>query len=338
MQSIGHTYKNIHQVFDDMERYYCLVSEKKGKKSLVSNSFDVSFKYLNELFEYYGNTEHRVNFVGKHYSKLDLPQYDSNNIILAFSGGKDSTAYAKLLKELDKNVYLYHVHNINAVYDEASHAQAIADYLGLPIYFDTVKLSGHHEWIEHPMKNMIIANGALHYGIREGIGTQIAFGNYINSTVENDSFDFCGGDDIEMWEAYEEIITEIIPDFQIHMNLDNLGDTLDLVCKDRELLNLTQSCIGRAGLREYNRQRIKSKYDIELPLNRCGYCYKCCVEYIYMADHDLIKYDERYYKNCIRLLRKNIEKEYGETPDIELLWNRFFFYDISKSKLQNISG
>lgn len=336
MQTISHSYKNIHPIFTDIEKYYCLVSEKEGKKSMIPNNFDVSFNYLNELFKYYGNTKHSINFIGKHYSKIDLPQYDSNNIILAFSGGKDSTAYAKILKDKGCNVYLYHVQNINAVFDERKSAQAIADYLELPIYFDTVKMSGHHEWIEHPMKNMIIANGAIHYGIRENIGTTIAFGNYINSTVENDSFDFCGGDDIEMWQAYEEIISQVIPNFYIRMNLENLGDTLDAICGDMQLLNLTQSCIGRAGLREYNRQRIRSKYHVELPLNRCGYCYKCCIEYVYMADRGLVEFNEAYYKNCIRLLRQNIKKEYGEMPDIYTLWDRFFFYDISESKLQTL--
>ena len=150
----------------------------------------------------------RVEVIKATNKKYDL----ENNAYLSFSGGKDSTALVKKYINDGYNVYLYHMRRINPpLWDEYIQAQKIADYLHLPIYIDEITLSGHHDYIEHPMKNMIIANGALQYGIRAGIGTNIAFGNYTTSSLDYDNFEFCGGDDKEMWDIYNSIISTVIP-------------------------------------------------------------------------------------------------------------------------------
>ena len=141
-----------------------------------------------------------------------MKRKDKKSIIVCFSSGKDSIATVKHYMEQGYKVYLYHLRRINPpLYDEYIQAQELADYWNIPIFVDTVKLSGNHEYVEHPMKNYIIANGALQYGIREGITTSIAFGNYRTSSLQYDNFEFCGGDDIEMWDIYNSIISTIIP-------------------------------------------------------------------------------------------------------------------------------
>ena len=79
---------------------------------------------------------------------------------------------------------------------------------------------------------MLIANGALNYGIREKIGTQIAFGNFSNSTLEVDPFDVCAGDCKEMWSAYEQIIQTAIPDFKVILPEQNIADTMELMIEN----------------------------------------------------------------------------------------------------------
>ena len=335
MQRIIHDYKNINSIFDDLEQYYALTSEKETHNTLFEPVFDESFGDLQRLFNIYGNCSFNFNLVKKPVKKEKFVG-DKKNLILCFSGGKDSIAAALHYKQLGYNVYLYHMRHINfALSDEYIHAQNLAEELDMPIYIDDIKLSGHHDWCEHPMKNMVIANGALNYGIREGIGTKIGFGNYYTSTVLLDNFDFCGGDDIEMWNAYEKIIRRIIPDFHIYVGLKNLGTTLKKVCSEDKLLELSVSCLGRANLREYRHNWVKEKFGITLPKNRCGSCYKCCIEYIYMADHNLQEYNEEYYKYCLKQLKKNSVKENGIVyNNYEDMWTSYFFYPIEKSHLQ----
>ena len=94
MQKVGHNYKNIHPIFDDLERLYYCTSEREYQGGLIQPSFDAFFFYIVNIFNAYGNTNYDFNYVDKCYSKLKLPKYDSKNMIVCFSGGKDSTATA----------------------------------------------------------------------------------------------------------------------------------------------------------------------------------------------------------------------------------------------------
>lgn len=334
MQTIVRSNKNIHPILDDLDAFYTKVSNRTYKNtSLFEKSFYAPLKSLQTLFNDNLDTDFSFNYKKVDYKKLNLHDYDKRNIILCFSGGKDSIAALLHYKKLGYNVYLYHLRHINfAQTDEYENAIKIAEYMNVPIFIDDIKLSGHNDYTEHPMKNIIIANGALSYGVREGITTKIAFGNYYSSSLAYDRFDFCGGDCMEVWRIYEQIIHTIIPKFKVHVCLKNLGTTLKSVCNDPTLLDMSVSCLGRANLREYRRNWVKNKFDIDLPKHRCGSCYKCCIEYIYMADHNLQKYDADYYRYCLKQLEKNTKKEEGFIPDITYLWNTYFFYDISKSK------
>lgn len=330
MQYIYHMYNNINSIFNDIERAYALTSEYPSDK-LLTDKYLKCFKALFDNFKKYGNRDYHIEFCSKQYNKIK--PFGKDKMIVCFSGGKDSIATALHYKEAGYTVCLYHMHNINPpLFDEQIQAEKLAEYLDMPIFIEDVILKGRHDYIEHPMKNMIIANGALNYGIREGITTNIAFGNYITSSLKQDNFNFCGGDDIEMWQAYEKIIDKVIPKFKMHMCLQHLGETLEIVCNNKELLELSISCLCRASMRKYWHNWVYNKYNIRLPEHRCGRCYKCCIEYIYMTDHNLQDYNEDYYRYCFNNLRKNVEREDGIKYIDEQVWQHYMFYDISKSK------
>lgn len=340
MQRVIHKNPNVHPILDDIESFYTEVSSFEPKKKLlVPVEFDNSFKFLADTFlEYSTIPKDNVpySFVDKHYPALSLPKYDTNKIIICFSGGKDSIALALKCKNAGYDVYLYAVEHINpSYYDEIEFAKKSAEYLDLPIYIDDIRLGGHNSWMEHPMKNMIIANGALNYGIRNGIGTRIWFGNYTTSLLADNDFTRCAGDCVDMWDRYNTIIQTIIPDFHIETSLETMGETLEIVTSNNELLDLSLSCLCRHSLRDYRWNWVKEKFGLELPKNRCGSCYKCCVEYIYMADHDLIEFNRDYYRYCVNSLYHVYLNETGPTLDINNVWYSYMFYDIHESKILN---
>ena len=332
MQSIIQEVPNIHPIFDDFDRLYRILSVKNEEKSLIPPQFSRIFKPLYDMFVEYGHVG-KVDFIDKHYEILQAPK-SNDNVIVCFSGGKDSTAVAKKFISEGKNVYLYYTEKINvALHDEKICAQNIADYFNVPLYLDSsLKLSGHHDYIEHPMKNMIIMNKAIQYGIKNNIGTHIATGNYRTSSLEDDNFEFCGGDDIEMWQIYDKIIGNVLQDFHVDIPLDSLDDTLEVVCGDRELLDLTVSCLGRASMRPYWNNWVKEKYGLTIPPYRCGRCYKCCVEYIYMTDKGLQEYNEEYYKYCFKNLRKNFQREDSLKYTNREVWEHYFSHSMEESQ------
>ena len=323
MQSVIRLSENIHPILDDIDRLYSITSDH-ANDILIPPVFDDSFTDLVDVFYDYGDEEYQIDFANLGYEKLELPKYDDNNIILAFSGGKDSIASAILYKNMGKNVYLYHMKHINSSFsDEWECAKKCADFLQLPIYIDDIKFKGHHIWMEHPMKNMII------------ITSKIAFGNYTSSFLFGNPFEKCAGDCMDMWDTYNTIIQQIIPDFKVDVQLESLGHTLEIITspKYRTVFENSLSCMCRHSLRPYRHQWVKDKFGIELLPHRCGSCFKCCVEYIYLADHDLIEFSEDYYKYCLRQLFKVAVSENHRVFRMEYLWATFMFYPMEQSKI-----
>ena len=333
MQAVVHNINHIHPFFTELDKLYSVTSDTPHR-TLINTVFNDSFKDVCELFKDYGGVEYDIKFKYKRYDKIDLPQMPTMNIIVCFSGGKDSLATALHYRKCGYKVYLYHCRGINQTYrDEYKSVETLADVLQMPLIMERVNLVGSHCWTEHPLKNWIIAGKALQWGIRNGITTKIAFGNYRTSRLIDDPFGVCGGDSMDMWRAFETAVKPILPKFKIYIALNNIQSAFTVINKHPQFLSHLQSCIGPYRYREYLHNNNEKKYGVKLLPHRCGSCWKCAVEYIWFTDHNKLKYDRDFYKHCIAVLRRTMKEEEGVTYKSErAVWERYLFYDIKKSK------
>lgn len=338
MQKIIHEYKNVNKLFDYIDKLYYETSntDKPVQKSsgLIKQSYPSIFKGILDIFSDYGY-EFDLPLSDIHFEPLEfkLREDAKDCVIVCISGGKDSTATTLHFIKEGYKVFLYHMLNVNKCYpDEHKRVQEIADYLDVPVFFDDVKVSGNHMYIEHPLKNFVLVDGAIHYALSMGI-SNIAIGDFQTATLENNAFEVSGGDCCELWDKYKAIIREIIPDFDLLMPLNSADDSLSTLLQDKHLLELSQSCMGTFRFREYKRQYNINKYGVKLMEHRCGSCWKCAVEYIYYADHDFIDYNKDYYKHCLDVLLMDM-KANGLIPFTpEFIWYNYMGYDISESKI-----
>ena len=292
MQTVIHEYQNVSPIFTQIEYLYRHISDSYSCNTLFPTYLDQSFDELCDTLGEHISDLGKIELIDCNLPKLEIEPPENLTIIVCISGGKDSAALTKLLMDKGYKVYLYHMRGVNKSYpDEVDAVVDIAHTLGLPYYIDNVVLSGKQRFVEHPMKNMIIANGAIHYGIREGIGTQIAFGNFNESYLEGNEFNVCAGDCMDMWYAYEKIIRTVIPNFYVYIPLHNSQETLEILTRNQELLSVTVSCMSPYRFRDHWRRRTQKKYGIELWPNRCGCCWKCCMEWMYYADHNVIDFE-----------------------------------------------
>lgn len=334
MQVLKHSSILIHPLFNELERFYTATSEKVAVNRLVEYEFDESLKPLQDMFNEYGGTNYNFKFVDKGYKPLELPKFDENNVIVCFSGGKDSTAVAILYKNIGCNVYLYHIHGINKCYpNELEHAQEVADELGFPLIVENVSYSGSNDYIEHPLKNMMIAAMAISYGVNNGITNQIVVGNYLDETLDECAFYKDAGDCIDMWECFEGIMNNIYKDYQVWIDLDEMDNAYELVLSAPSVIPHILSCMGTYRFAEYRRQLNNNKFGINLLKGRCGCCIKCAKEYIYLCDHNTIyEYNEAYYKHCLSIIQKKIKEEQGEKLNERDVFECAFGYSIEESK------
>ena len=324
MQTIQHPQSHISPLFTEFDKLYAYTS--KGTNSiLIPIRVDKSFLPLISLFKDYDGINYSVEYKITKYDKISVE--NNRNMTVCFSGGKDSTATALYYKNKGYNVTLYHLKGMNKTYkDEYINCQKVADVLKLPLVVEEIILHGNHSYTEHPMKNMIIANRALQYSIRNGLGTNIAFGNFTTSSLNNEPFDVCGGDCIEMWQAYEKVIRKIVPKFKMNIPFNDFTDTLRQIILHKEVAKLCQSCIGPYRYRTYLHNNNVKKYGIDIPENRCGSCWKCCLEYCIYSEVGIYEKNEEYYNHCIQVLKKTLNKETGQHNTNEQVEDHYFFY------------
>ena len=332
MQNVIHEYTNLSSIFTDMELIYTEISTNYHMPKLLPLIFDTSFIDLYDILKENVEWCPQYLFEDKVITHINVPE--SNNMIVCVSGGKDSVALAKYYIDKGYNVYLYHMHGINKVYpDEVEAVKKISKYLGVPLHIENVVLSGTQDFVEHPMKNYIIANGAIHYAIREHLGVNIAFGNFNESYLEDNDFAVCAGDCMDMWYAYEKIVRRYLPQFTMNIPFKTNADTVDVMKNDSRLLELCISCMSPYRFREYWKKRTEKKYSVRLMENRCGCCWKCCAEYITYTDLGILKYDLPYYIHCLEILYNTKVKESGiKDWSLRDLWSEHFFYPVRESK------
>lgn len=342
MQTVRHTedYTGIHWIFDDIERFYSCVSDKVYTKTpgIIPYKFDSSLLELARIFYLYSDVEvPESEFCDKPITQLDYT-FDSKNIIVCFSGGKDSFAVAEHYKRLGYNVMLYHIKGLNFTYcgksSEHFVAEKGAEYLGLPLKIDRVIYNGFHKWTEHPMKNMIMMAMALNYGIKSGFSTRIAVGNFTTSYLDDNAFNVCAGDCVEMIECFSNIVTKFIPSFEVLYPNENYEVAYNIMKDMPGSFDVVNSCITSNHHRQQFRNRTENRYNVALRDGRCGCCWKCAVEYIWTVDHHITELNLDYYLHCIEVLAYTVWKETDvKVHGITTLWGMYFFYPPEESIL-----
>lgn len=335
MQTVIHEYTNLSPIFTDIEVIYAEVSTSYNSGlRLLPLSFDTSFIDLYEILRDNVSWCPQYVFEEKAITHINVPE--SNNMIVCISGGKDSVALTNYYINNGYNVYLYHMHGINKVYpDEVEAVKNVAKYFQVPLYIENIVLSGKQDFVEHPMKNYIIANGAIHYAIREHLGINIAFGNFNESYLEDNDFDVCAGDCMDMWYAYEKIVRRYLPEFTMNIPFRTNADTIEILKDKPGLLRLCVSCMSPYRFREYWKKRTEKKYNIQLLPHRCGCCWKCCLEALYFTYTGLLDYPVEYLRHCIQILSKTYYKEQKVKPSFEELWSYYIFYPMEDFKYYN---
>lgn len=315
-QFVEHEYKNAHVLFDMMESLYVAISKQSGYPTELYKSFG---KLVGIFNDHIFNFPENINLVANPY-KEENTIIKNKEIVVAFSGGKDSTALLLFYKNMGYKIYPVYVDGANrwiGIHEKKAAAK-ICEMLDLPIYYMSITLNGFHIYHEHPMKNMIIANAIIHWCIQNEVQPVIAFGNYDWVSIMDNNFEVCAGDTREMWIAYESIIQDIYPTFKIKRPFPKFSEAWRLLLENPDVLLETDSCI----------------YTTHSRSNFCGKCFKCARSYIMYADYDLTEYEEDQYAHCIDIVYRASVAQLGFNHyNLKTMWKTCFFYNIEKSKM-----
>lgn len=235
----------------------------------------------------------------------------NDNVMVAFSGGKDSLAAALKLKEQGRNVTLCHVRGINRAYPhEIYYSAALADKLGMPLVELKVQVTGSGDFVENPVKNHFILALMVEYGWRQGISTY-AFGcdDHLGTTV-NPNYNM--SDAIELFALLVPFYRQYMPQFNVVNPIANGTDAYYTVYRLRPDL-FKEGAFASCMMPSYRKPAIRKANlakGIKLEESRCGSCKKCAYEYIHAALFGVSDYDATYFGRCIESLRKHAESNH----------------------------
>ena len=263
------------------------------------------------------------------YTTRGDARHNGRDLMVGFSGGKDSLATALWGLEKGYDVTLFHVKGVNPSYpNEVNHAVTLAGELPARLIIKQVKLTGRSDFMENPVKNQLILAAMIAWGYPQGIANY-ALGDFWDDTLDKSNIICNLSDARELWLGIESYLGDIYNPFSYKHIFNNYSETYLQILRTRpDLLEQVLGCMAplryRAGYRQHN----ESKYKLNLLPGRCGSCWKCCAEYLVLYKFcyeapvylmvNLLKLatlkgynftDDAFRDKCIAYLRKVMPRE-----------------------------
>lgn len=243
---------------------------------------------------------------------LPNPEPICGDILVGFSGGKDSTAAAIKASMLGGNPILFYVQGINKAYPrEKDAATELAGKLGFDIVYEKVTVTGSSAFVENPIKNQYILALMVDYGMLSGV-SNFTQGNLMEDTCSELDISFGYSDGWEMFEATRPYFESLIKQYKYHHLVKNDSDSLSTIINhDISLLLHTQSCMTPIRYRGKLHKDNQKKYGVSLLPERCGSCYKCCLEWLHLMAWDKADKNDGFARHCVDILVRGLSRTFG---------------------------
>jgi len=247
---------------------------------------------------------------------------NASRVLLAFSGGNDSTAVALRLRDEGKEVSLFHVVGVNTSYpNETEVARSLAKTLGMPFIQVEARRHGKTDFFEQPTKDQLIMAMMVDHGEAEGINI-FATGNESLNFAKDCNILYNWSDSVEMHEAAAEWFRARMPTYSVVWGTTGRGDSINTIAKhDTKIFEETICCLLPYRYQAVRKRGNEVKYGITLGPNRCGSCYKCCGEYLCRLGMGVADFEDMAFaRHCYDLFVSKLDISYtpgfleGEPP------------------------
>lgn len=292
--------------------------------------------YPNELVDFLTNFNGKIN---NNYSYVNMYNINkkiklirnNNKVMVGFSGGKDSLAVVLKLIKMGYIPVLYHLKKINRnYYGEVESVVDIANKLNLELIIDDMTISGKTTHLENPTKNLLILSRMIDDGIKMNIN-KFTLGESKDVNLKGSTFSTNWSDSFEIISMYNKFISKIFPSYNFMYLLNEGKDSYDIILNQdkKDMILDVQSCMLPDRYRKNVRIANEKKYNTQQLGRRCGSCYKCALDYFYMAHYKYYIFENKdFYKHLLNIL---VEKS-------EMVWNIKLTKKDSLKKIKTIWG
>lgn len=218
---------------------------------------------------------------------------NEDKVILAFSGGKDSTANLLYLLDEGKDVTCVFTKGINrSATQESEHAQEIADMYNVKLVFDQIAIGGKTDYFENPVKNIFIISRLLEYGISNGC-TVISIGETHNLVSDEMDIMYNYSDSVDFIKQFESAMQTHVPTFKVDWIFKEESTDISYIIHNHpEVIPHLHSCLMPTRYRKMQ-LTFTEKYHLHADItrpneegimpDRCMNCWKCMAEWLYLV-------------------------------------------------------
>lgn len=264
--------------------------------------------------------------------KFDIPK-NEKDVLVAFSGGKDSVASALWLRDNGYNPILVFITNTSNSYpNELEIAENFAKEENMELIVKYIKKKGKYDFPDDPIKNNFILCQLLDIGIKRGI-TKYTTGCFKHDTLNDVNPLYNMSDTYELWQEFNYWVGLHFPNYEMMFLWRGSPETTKFMyTKHFDELPLAMSCVTPYRFQKLRRTQNMSKYNVDLLPNRCGSCRKCCLEWLVGVHLGYLPDNEGFREHCFSILRGQLKDQMPQIkqPEYELTDKEIFdiyFYE-----------
>lgn len=289
---------------------YCQLSGQALPETVygLDNSF---FGLLVRLYSAHGQPAPAFDNVTPLRFKYRL-HGNPGRVLVAFTGGKDSTATALALRREGIDVTLFYVRGLNSASygGEHQYATRVAEILGMPLVQCHVKQRGKPGLPDNPIKNQFVLALMVEYGQAHNFG-HFAQGNLGRETLAETALGYTTTDAAQLYDG-----AGLVFDVATLGTYTYLGGLMQYESQSfvtiaetyPPALDAIMSCVQPYRFRDRVRWANKNKYGVFLRPAMCGTCYKCASEYLHRVCLGIWPPVPAYVKRCISVLQESHQR------------------------------
>lgn len=239
------------------------------------------------------------------HNKLnDNINFNNKKIIIGASSGLDSTYSALKYKDLGYEVILVHFKNLNKNYPkETEHIKSFANKNNFELYIINVENYGKDYFPDNPFKNELIFCALTEIGIYCGT-KNIMIGATGTYHIEDSKIGMSVTDAVENYETFINGLKFYYNNvclLYLNKDLTKYEIIKYILTFHKDSLEDIYSCISPNRFVKMLHEKNENKYNIKLLKDRCGSCYKCCMEYILLYENDYYN-NKDFLNHCYEIL------------------------------------
>ena len=265
-----------------------------------------TFHGMAPLFKLYADKLNLAIPVKEVFPWPTLPKAQNPGTVVGFSGGLDSSYLALKERSVSRTVVLCHLRGLNGQFaNETSGSRAFADHFGFSYYsvtFPRLK----QVLPENPFKNQFTLACQLELAVKLGLNA-VSQGSFVWNELRNLENKHGVTDASEFytllqscWGAYG-VTVGLIP-------VPKSGVYRWLWAHHGDAFPFLQSCMSPHRFRGIRSKAVQERYPGVLLPGRCGYCHKCCMEWlnlVFIRKKSLTPVEVGYKNHCLSALRRH---------------------------------